>query len=204
MEPDLNSKYKFVLRQVKKGTKYFLVRKVFKYNGNQPIKLTEFEDENLNAGEATDVKVFASLGPAFFSADDGSLSNLKVIPNPECMFEDQSIEDFWYGGILISGELYTQSGQRLNDVDGIDIQTGLIQEPLPPKRHCFKMTKRTQQTAAQPDYFKIDTNSIVDCDERNSTFLCWKKPNECSSAGNCLFCHQWNSHTHSKLFFSPA
>ena len=108
------------------------------------------------------------------------MSNLKVVSDPECIFQDQSIEDFWYGGILIEGELYTQSGQRLYDVGGVDMQTGPIQQPLPPKKLCFKMTKRTQQTAAQPDYFEIDTKSIVDCDKGNSTFLCWKKPNQCS------------------------
>ena len=40
------------------------------------------------------------------------------------------------------------------------------------------MAKKTQAT--NPDYFMIDTNSIVDCDEGNSTFLCWKKPIQCS------------------------
>ena len=121
----------------------------------------------------------------------------KVIPDPECVFEEQSIEDFWYGGILIDGELYTQSGQRLHDISGIDMQTGLIEQPLPPKKLCFKMTKRTQQTAAQPDYFKIDTDSIVDCDEGNSTFLCWKKQIDCSSAGDGLFV---NIHEKGKIY----
>ena len=94
MEPDLNVKYKIVISQVKKGTKYFYVTKVFKYDSSQLIKLTHLEDENLNAVETTNVKVFASLGPAFFSADDGILSNLKVVTDPECVFEDQSIETF--------------------------------------------------------------------------------------------------------------
>ena len=179
---NLNIKHKFVIKQVKKGTQYFFGWKVFKYHNNQLIKVKDIEALNDKAIEVQDVKIGVLATSTFdlFTADDGTLSNLKVVSDPECIFQDQSIEDFWYGGILINGELYTQSGQRLSDVEGVDMEIGLINRPLPPKKLCFKMTKKTQQTGAQPEYFKIDTNSIMDCEEANSTFLCWKEQNQCS------------------------
>ena len=177
----LNEKFKYRIRQFKEGNKNFV--KIEKFNSKEQI-----EDSriflNTAAPEATDVRVEIDD-----SVDNDKkhwiLSNLKISSDPKCIFEDQSIQDFWYGGILIDGNLYTQSGLKLNDVTGVETNIGDIDKPLPPKKLCFKMSKKS--IAASSDYFKVDAASIVDCDKGNSTFLCWKKPNNCSSGGKCLF-----------------
>ena len=185
-KPDLNTKYKFVITQVKKGNEFFFVRKVFTFDKSQLIKQMEVEEVNPSPFEAIDVKVEVSAsGSNPFTSEDGTLSNLKIISDPVCIFEDQTIQDFWYGGILIDGYLYTQSGVKLNDVTGVNTPIGVIDQPLSKKKLCSKMRRRTDP--ALTDYFKIDAGSTVDCDQGNSTFLCWKKSNVCSSGGGYLF-----------------
>ena len=181
-----------MITQVKKGNQFFFVRKVFTFDKNQLIKQMEVEEVNPSPFEATDVKVEVSASASVlnpFTSEDGTLSNLKIMSDPVCIFKDQTIQDFWYGGILVDGYLYTQSGLKLNDVTGVNMQTGVIDQPLPPKKLCFKMSKKSVPglAAASIDYFKVDADSIVDCEKGNSTFLCWKKPNDCSSGGGYLF-----------------
>ena len=173
-----NQKFKFVIKQSKMGERHII--RIIQYDDKHQI----FFDKSFDISPVVATDVVLKLNTAFDSSH-GTLSNVRIRSDPKCIFEDQSIQEFWYGGILIDGNLYTQSGSKLNDVTGVDTQTGVIDQPLPPKKLCFKMSKITDP--ALTDYFKIDTESIVDCEQGNATFLCWKKPNDCSSGGGYLF-----------------
>ena len=177
----LGEKFKFIIKQSKIGNQHII--EITKFDGK--LQLKDTVSFIVDPVEAIDVRV--EIGDPVDGNDKKHwiLSNLKISSDPKCIFEDQSIQDFWYGGILIDGNLYTQSGLKLNDVTGVETNIGDIDKPLPPKKLCFKMSKKS--IAASSDYFKVDAASIVDCDKGNSTFLCWKKPNDCSSGGEYLF-----------------
>ena len=166
----IDEKFKFVIKQSKKAGQYFI--EIEKYNTKQELVFSK--SYQVTPVEATDVTIKIT------KSNDYILSNLKARSDPKCIFEDQSVQDFWFGGFLINGALYTQSGVKLDQIGGVDVQTGVINQKVSKKKVCFKMTKATTQLAAQLHYFKIDANSVVDCDKGNSTFLCWKKPNVCS------------------------
>ena len=91
----------------------------------------------------------------------------------------ETLIDFWYGGIITDNKIYSSSSgyELLNHESSIGEikQNPSIDFTSLPKNPCIKMTKIDDPASgAKVDY------KVIDCDSVTSTFICIKKPQDCS------------------------
>ena len=92
----------------------------------------------------------------------------------------ETFADFWYGGIISDNKIYSSSSgyELLNHESSIGEikQNPTIDFTSLPKRPCIKMTKIEDGGASEA---KVNYK-VIDCDSETSSFVCIKKPEDCS------------------------
>ena len=92
----------------------------------------------------------------------------------------ETFADFWYGGIISDNKIYSSSSgyELLNHESSIGEikQNPSIDFTSLPKHPCIKMSNIDDPASeAKVDY------KVIDCDSEISTFVCVKKPQDCST-----------------------
>ena len=91
----------------------------------------------------------------------------------------ETFTDFWDDGIISDNKIYSSSSgyELLNHENSIGEikQNPSIDFTSLPKNSCIKMSKIDDPASeAKVDY------KIIDCESETSTFICIKKPQDCS------------------------
>ena len=91
----------------------------------------------------------------------------------------ETFADFWYGGIISDNKIYSSSSgyELLNHESSIGeiTQNPTIDFTFLPKNPCIKMSK-IDDPASGPRV----TYKVIDCESETSSFICVKKPQDCS------------------------
>ena len=94
----------------------------------------------------------------------------------------EKFTDFWYGGIISDGKIYSSSsGFELlshESSSGEIRQIPTINFASLPQSPCIKMSKTDGVSNSAGE--TIFSYNVVDCNSEKASFLCIKKPMDCS------------------------